>query len=66
MKSLANYTVVVAPDSGVYLAYAPAIKGCYALGETPETARAELELVFEMISAEYAQEGREFPPIDPR
>ena len=42
MKTLDDYTVVVAPDSNAYLAYAPAIKGCYALGETPDAARSEL------------------------
>ena len=50
--------MVVAPDNGAYLAYAPAIKGCYALGETPDGARAELALVFAMIAEEYEEEGR--------
>ena len=65
MKTLADYTFVVAPDSNAYLAYAPAIKGCYALGDTPDTAKSELELVFEMIAEEYVEEGRELPPDVP-
>ena len=65
MKTLADYTVVLAPDSQAYLAYAPAIKGCYALGDTPDAARPELELVFEMIVEEYIEDGRELPPDVP-
>ena len=65
MKTLTDYTVVVAPDNHAFLAYVPAIKGCYALGETPDAARSELELVFVMICEEYAEEGRDLPPDVP-
>jgi predicted RNase H-like HicB family nuclease len=65
VKTLSDYTFVVAPDNHAYLAYAPAIKGCYALGDTQDAARAELEMVFEMIAEEYIEEGRELPPDVP-
>jgi predicted RNase H-like HicB family nuclease len=61
MKTLADYTVVVTPDGGTFLAYAPAIDGCYAVGKTPDEARSELEHVFGMIRDEHAEEGRELP-----
>lgn len=61
MKTLADYTVVVTPDDGTYLAYAPAIDGCYAVGQTPDEARSELDHVFGMIAEEFAEAGRELP-----
>ncbi|MCU0552768.1 MAG: type II toxin-antitoxin system HicB family antitoxin [Leptolyngbya sp. Prado105] len=53
MKFLTDYTIVVRPDdNGTFVAYVPAIKGCHALGETPEEAQSELQNVFEMIAEE--------------
>jgi predicted RNase H-like HicB family nuclease len=41
--------------NGIFVAYVPAIKGCHALGETPEEARSELQNVFDMIAEEYLE-----------
>jgi predicted RNase H-like HicB family nuclease len=63
MPGLHNYTVVTRPDdNGTFVAYAPAIPGCHAVGRTPEEAATELEQVFSMIVDEYAEEGRPLPP----
>lgn len=61
MKTRADYTVVVAPDADAFFAYAPAIDGCYAAGDSPEEARGELEHVFSMICEEHIEEGSELP-----
>ena len=62
MKSINDYTVVVAPNGKYgWWAYVPAIDGCYAVGDTAEEARSELDGVFEMISEEIAEDGREWP-----
>ena len=54
MRSLKNYTVVLRPDdNGTFVAYAPAIAGCHAWGETVEEVQAELIQVFDMIRDEY-------------
>ncbi len=56
--SLDDYKVVLyrnQPDGSV--AEIPAIPGCYALMPTREEALAELEIVFEMIAAEYRAKG---------
>jgi predicted RNase H-like HicB family nuclease len=56
MKSLADYTIVVRPDdNGTFVAYLPAIQGCHAWGETSESARCELQNVFDMIVEEYLE-----------
>jgi predicted RNase H-like HicB family nuclease len=63
MPGLNDYTVVTKPDdNGTFVAYAPAIPGCHAVGMTPDEARAELAHVFSMIAEEYAEEGRSLPP----
>lgn len=63
MASLRSYTVVIRPDdNGTFVAYAPAIAGCHALGKSPEEAQRELEGVFEMIAEEYREEGKALPP----
>jgi predicted RNase H-like HicB family nuclease len=60
---LQDYTVVTRPDdNGTFVAYAPAIDGCHAWGQSPDEARAELDNVFEMIAEEYARSGRRLPP----
>ena len=62
MVSIENYTVVIRPDdNGTFVAYIPAIPGCHAWGQTPDEARAELADVFDMIQAEYAEDGRLLP-----
>jgi predicted RNase H-like HicB family nuclease len=44
-----------------WVAEIPAISGCYALMGSREEALAELERVFEMISAEYRERGAALP-----
>ncbi len=61
MKTLADYTVVVMPDDGRYVAYVPATEGCHAIGDTPEEARAELDGVFEMWQSYLAEVGKPMP-----
>jgi predicted RNase H-like HicB family nuclease len=62
MTNVANYTVVIRPDdNGTFVAYVPAIPGCHAWGQTADTARSELDHVFEMIREEFAQQGRPLP-----
>jgi predicted RNase H-like HicB family nuclease len=61
MKTLADYTVVVMPDDGTWVAYVPAIPGCHAIGDSPEDARLELDGVFDMFQADYAESGESMP-----
>ena len=61
-KVIDNYKVVLyrnQPEG--WVAEIPAISGCYALMPTREEALAELERVFEMISAEYRDRGIPLP-----
>ena len=44
-----------------WVAEIPSIPGCYALMATREEALAELERVFDMISAEYRELGQSLP-----
>ena len=60
--SLDDYKVVLyrnRPDG--WVAEVPAIRGCYALMPTREEALAELGGVFEMIAAEYSENGLPMP-----
>ena len=62
MKSINDYTVVVAPNTeSSWWAYVPAIPGCHAVADTPGEARAELENVFAMWVEEYEESGRALP-----
>ena len=61
MKSLDDYTVVVTPDDGTWLAYVPAIEGLHAVASTSAEARRELENVFQMIVEEYSEKGLPLP-----
>jgi predicted RNase H-like HicB family nuclease len=62
MKFLADYTVVVRPDdNGTFVAYVPALHACHAWGETSESARCELQNVFDMIAEEYRESGQALP-----
>ena len=47
------------PDG--WVAEVPSIPGCYALMATREEALAELEGVFQMITAEYVDRGEPLP-----
>ncbi|MFN0093770.1 MAG: type II toxin-antitoxin system HicB family antitoxin [Dehalococcoidia bacterium] len=62
MRRLSQYTTVVTPNGALFLAYAPAIEGCHALGATPEAARDELQNVFDMILEECDERGEALPP----
>jgi predicted RNase H-like HicB family nuclease len=53
--------VVYQNQADGWVAEIPAIDGCFALMTTPEEAVRELALVFEMIAAEYREEGRTLP-----
>jgi predicted RNase H-like HicB family nuclease len=60
--SLQDYTIVLRPDDNdTFVAYIPAIPGCYAWGQTSEATQRELMNVFDMIQEEYAAEGRSLP-----
>ena len=61
MKTLNDYTVVVMPDDGTFVAFVPALPGCHAVAYTPEEARAELDGAFEMWREEYAERGQPLP-----
>jgi predicted RNase H-like HicB family nuclease len=63
--SLGDYKIVLfrnQPDG--WVAEVPAIPGCYALMPTRQEALAELGRVFEMIAAEYAENGLALPVDD--
>ncbi len=61
-SGLANYKIILyRQESGGWVAEIPAIGGCYALMGTREEALHELENVFRMIAAEYAEAGRPLP-----
>jgi len=60
--TLDDYKVVLyrnQPDG--WVAEVPSIPGCYALMATREEALAELKGVFQMIAAEYLDQGRTLP-----
>lgn len=61
-----NYTIVLQPDEDGWLAYIPALPACYAPGDTPVEALAELKIVFEMTREEYEEERLPFPELSPR
>jgi predicted RNase H-like HicB family nuclease len=54
-------TILYRQEDGSWVAEIPAIPGCYALMNTRETALAELNQVFAMISEECLQKGLKFP-----
>ena len=62
MKTLFDYQMVCRrDDNGTFVAYVPAIEGCHAIGSTPQQAQEELHNVFDMISEEFAEEGKPLP-----
>jgi predicted RNase H-like HicB family nuclease len=57
-----DYKVVLyrnQPDG--WVAEIPSIQGCYALMPSREEALAELERVFDIVAAEYRENGRALP-----
>ena len=65
--SLDDYTIVLfRDDNGTFVASAPAVRGCYAMGFTRDHALAELAGVFEMCVDVIKELGEEMPAdIDP-
>lgn len=60
--SLNDYkTVLYRQDDGSWVAEVPSLSGCYALMPTREEALAELSAVYDMIAAEYREQGLELP-----
>ena len=58
-----DYRIITYPNHpDGWVAEIPDIPGCYALMTTPESALAELALVFHMIAAEYNERGLPLPP----
>lgn len=43
-------------DASGWVAEIPAMEGCYALMKTPDEAKAELRLVFDMIMEERSEQ----------
>jgi predicted RNase H-like HicB family nuclease len=70
-KRVARYTFSVTVDDykvvlyrqadGAWVAEIPALAGCYALMDTKEAALEELAKVFDMVAAEYREEGAALP-----
>jgi len=60
--TLDNYKVVLYRNQpNGWVAEVPAISGCYALMPTREEALTELEIVFQMVAAEYREKGLPLP-----
>ncbi len=60
--TIADYkTVLYRQDDGSWVAEIPALSGCYALMGTRAEALEELSRVFELIVAEYREQGRSLP-----
>ncbi len=57
-----DYKVVIYRNAPTgWVAEVPSIPGCHALMPTREAALAELALVFQMISDEYAERNQALP-----
>lgn len=54
-------TVLYRQEDGSWVAEVPSISGCYALMPTRQEALAELSAVFDMIAAEYGEQGLRLP-----
>lgn len=61
MKLEQYKTILYRQEDGSWVAEIPAVSGCYALMDTRESALAELDRVFAMISDEYRQKGLNLP-----
>lgn len=59
--SLADYHIVVYPDTEGFAAYVPAIEGCHAVGDTREEVLSELEGVFKMVLEWYQERNLSLP-----
>ena len=60
--TIADYkTVLYRQDDGSWVAEIPALRGCYALMNTRAEALEELSCVFDLVAAEYRDQGRELP-----
>ena len=62
MPTANDYSIVLhRQNDGWWVAQIPAIEGCQALMPTRDEALNELQLVFEMISAEFLARGKALP-----
>ena len=59
--SFDSYKLVLYRQDGSWVAEIPAIAGCYALMPSRDEALAELQRVFEIIEAEYREQGKDLP-----
>jgi len=59
--SFDSYKLVLYRQDEGWVAEIPSIPGCYALMPSRETALAELQRVFELIAAEYREQGKDLP-----
>lgn len=60
--TIADYkTVLYRQNDSSWVAEIPALPGCYALMNTRAEALEELSRVFDMIAAEYQDQGRSLP-----
>jgi predicted RNase H-like HicB family nuclease len=59
--SFDSYKLVLYRQDGDWVAEIPAIPGCYALMPSRDEALAELQRVFDLIEAEYREQGKDLP-----
>jgi predicted RNase H-like HicB family nuclease len=59
--SFDDYKLVLYRQDGGWVAEIPSLGGCYALMASREEALAELRRVFDLIEAEYREQGRDLP-----
>ena len=59
--SFDDYKLVLCRQDGGWVTEIPSIAGCYALMASRDDALAELRRVFDLIEAEYRQQGKDLP-----
>ena len=59
--NVSSKVVLYRNEPSGWVAEIPSIPGCYALMPTRTDALAELELVFEMLEAEFREKGAPLP-----
>jgi predicted RNase H-like HicB family nuclease len=59
--SFDSHKLVLYRQDGDWEAEIPAIPGCYALMPSRDEALAELQRVFDLIEAEYREQGKDLP-----
>lgn len=56
-----DYKLVLYRQDGGWVAEIPSVSGCYALMPSREEALTELRRVFDLIAAEYQEQGKALP-----